>query len=693
MLICPQCQSENANTNKFCQGCGTPLTYKFCPECGTQVALNEKFCHNCGAQTGTVWRAIVMGVVGTGSSELPIDKQVIRVNPPSELGALEVLEAAPVRELEAVESLQSSASLQEEPEVTCPPAPLALPLTTHHSPLTTSLPAGAYLDLQQRYQLLDPLEMPSKLTDCGEAQVRVLDCQPFQLSPLEAGANVMVAQSIPAIAKTYIAFNSKSSQKLPKIHDAWQQGNQQVVLIADRSEWRELLQMWHERSTTPTQIMQWFDDMVRLWLELEPWHCCQSLLELSNLRVDATGSFGLQRLYPDPADGNLTLQDLGQIWQQLFQESQRTKFGSLVELLLDLTAGSIQTTDELRSRLQATTNELQLDADAFDSPSMLNTEQEAAADRGKVGVTLNNSAAPTVIQMNESQENFMKSDELPTLVLPMHLVGIEDAGNTDVGRQRHHNEDCFGIITKVDKYVFPNDRTIEAQGIYILCDGMGGHAGGEVASALAVKKLQEYFQSSWQPYQALPNEAAIREAIRIANKSIFDLNQQDARSGVGRMGTTLVLVLVHNNQIAVAHVGDSRLYSFSRKRGLEQVTLDHEVGQREILRGVEPAIAYARPDAYQLTQALGPRDENYVNPDVSFVELNEDTLLILVSDGVSDNGLLEQHWETHIEPLLNSGSSLERGVSELIELANQYNGHDNITVVLVRLKVRPKLEH
>jgi protein phosphatase len=620
------------------------------------------------------------------------------------MGIVGRLEDSSVPESGVAGILETPAESDAKPPQTQNHASLPAPvlLTTHHSPLTTSLPAGAYLDVQQRYQLLDPLETPGELTDRGEVQVRVLDCQPFQLSPLEAGANVMVAQSIPALAKTYIALNSKSrqtssqksSQQLPQIHDAWQHENQQVILIADRSEWRELLQMWHEPSTTPTQIMQWFDDMVRLWSELEPWHCCQSLLELPNLRVDATGNFGLQRLYPDPSEANLSLQDLGQVWQQLFQESQRTKFGSLVELLLDLTTGSIQTTKELQSRLQATSSELQLEAiDSPYSPSVLNTEQEAAADRGKVGVTLNNSAAPTVIQMNESQENFTNSEELPTLVLPMHLASIEDAGNTDVGRQRHHNEDFFGIITKVEKCVFPNDRTIEAQGIYILCDGMGGHAGGEVASALAVKKLQEYFQTHWQPYQPLPNEAAIREAIRIANQGIFDLNQQDARSGVGRMGTTLVLVLVHNNQISVAHVGDSRLYSFSRKRGLEQVTLDHEVGQREILRGVEPAIAYARPDAYQLTQALGPRDENYVNPDVSFVELNEDTLLILVSDGVSDNGLLEQHWETHIEPLLNSGASLERGVSELIDLANEYNGHDNITVVLVRLKVRPKLEH
>ena len=63
-----------------------------------------------------------------------------------------------------------------------------------------------------------------------------------------------------------------------------------------------------------------------------------------------------------------------------------------------------------------------------------------------------------------------------------------------------------------------------------------------------------------------------------------------------------------------------------------------------------------------------------------------------MSDGVSDNALLEEHWQTHLEPLLTSGNSLQSGVSELIDLANQYNGHDNITAVMIRLKVRPKLE-
>lgn len=97
-------------------------------------------------------------------------------------------------------------------------------------------------------------------------------------------------------------------------------------------------------------------------------------------------------------------------------------------------------------------------------------------------------------------------------------------------------------------------------------------------------------------------------------------------------------------------------------------------------------------DAYQLTQALGPRDEHSINPDVDFFEINEDTLFILASDGLSDNDLLEIHWQTHLKPLLGSGTNLESGVIDLIDLANQYNGHDNITAILIRAKVRPNLD-
>ncbi len=77
---------------------------------------------------------------------------------------------------------------------------------------------------------------------------------------------------------------------------------------------------------------------------------------------------------------------------------------------------------------------------------------------------------------------------------------------------------------------------------------------------------------------------------------------------------------------------------------------------------------------------------------MQFLELNQDTLLILASDGLTDNDLLEEHWQTHLSPLLSSQASLERGVSDLIDLANQYNGHDNITAVVIRAKVHASLE-
>jgi protein phosphatase len=153
------------------------------------------------------------------------------------------------------------------------------------------------------------------------------------------------------------------------------------------------------------------------------------------------------------------------------------------------------------------------------------------------------------------------------------------------------------------------------------------------------------------------------------------------------------MVLIQDTEVAIAHVGDSRLYRFTRKGKLEQLTTDHEVGQREIQRGVDPELAYSRPDAYQLTQALGPRDEHFVKPDITYLELNEDALLLLCSDGLTDNELLTTYCHSHIEPLLSSQTNLEQGVSQLIDLANQHNGHDNITAVVIRAKVRPNLAH
>jgi len=272
----------------------------------------------------------------------------------------------------------------------------------------------------------------------------------------------------------------------------------------------------------------------------------------------------------------------------------------------------------------------------------------------------------------------------------MQLLSLDDAGYTDIGQQRDHNEDNFGIQVRLEKQEHPLGKTIQAKGLYILCDGMGGHAAGEVASSMAVETLKRYFQEKWQ--EQIPSPQMIREGIILANQVLYDVNQQKSSSGSGRMGTTLAMMVLQNTHVAIAHVGDSRVYRVTRKGGLEQLTTDHEVGQREIKRGVEPDIAYSRPDAYQLTQALGPRDTDFIKPDVQIFDINEDCLFILCSDGLSDNDLLEKNWESYLTPLLSSRANLNQGVNRLIEFANEHNGHDNITVLLVRVKVQPVFE-
>ncbi|MEH2286198.1 serine/threonine phosphatase [Nostoc sp.] len=660
MLICPQCKFENPNSNKFCQNCGTSLTHKVCPECSTDdVPVNALRCHNCDTECGTVFWAIIakettgeaLGIEGDVGGEK--DEQAISSSSP-----------------------------------TSPSSEITL---------------GSYLDSQERYQVLYPLPAQTGTGIITDVSATVLDCQPYQISPIEAilanqESDLLTpsveASEIPRLAKLYIALQSEGERGIPPIHDAWQQGDIQVLIIENRSDWQYLLDLWQEETTSSLKILHWCYEMTQLWAVLEQVNCRQSLLDLSNLRLDEDQTLALQRLYVESSNSQLatkssedvqsqasdipeeplTIQALGRVWQALFRQSQRTQFGSVVQMLGDLELGKIQTIAQLRSRLE----EISVELEAIGSATLPSIKEK-------------NTAVSTIPQSDEEEDIISKTDDMPTVVLAMQLSSLEDAGCTDVGRQRHHNEDNFGIETKIHKLEFPKSRVLEGHGLYILCDGMGGHAGGEIASELAVNTLRQYFQEHWIANQ-LPTEDSIREAVYLANEAIYKLNQQDARSGVGRMGTTLVMLLIQDTQAAVAHVGDSRLYSLTRKQGLKQVTVDHEVGQREINRGVEASIAYARPDAYQLTQALGPRDENSINPDVSFFDINEDTLLLLASDGLSDNDLLETHWQTHLEPLLSSGVNLERGVTELIDLANQHNGHDNITGILVRAKVRPNLE-
>ncbi len=759
MLLCPRCQFENPNPNKFCQQCGNSLIYKPCHECGVQVAFSAALCQNCGVATGQVWRAIICGrsnfpavepdeatlppaefpqkpdivpqtaspqnssepIADSIKTEITTDAPPIAVEPtspqPSD-GEFSSTEIDPVVAVGAIAPASSQTTEKSsttaperqitpsEPNFTTAPQPQQIHEATENpdspniadiSPQSPEFPvpnseylipsqqAGAYLDTQQRYQLLETVP-PRKRSDT--VAVTVLDCQPLEMSPLKAmlaansasvprrtspytaaikggenSTNSALAELGQGIAEPYLALQWQFSQNLPVIHDSWSDNEQAVLLLEDCSQWPLLVERWSQPGTSTQQILYWLHEMTELWAALEPWRCRQSLLELTNLRVNPDSSFSsaslrLQYLYPEPAGSNLQLVDLGQLWQVIFSQSDRTQFGALLELLQQMYRGEINTIEQLRSRLETVPLELQPAPPPASTP-----EREHYSP---------NESPPDV-------------GEVSTQPMPAQIYSLEDAGLTDVGRTRDHNEDFFSIWTQLNKLESSFGRIFHPKGLYILCDGMGGHDSGEVASQLAADTLREFFQTCWE--NQLPDPDTIREGVLLANKAIFEINQKDGRSGSARMGTTLVAVLVQDTQFAVAHVGDSRLYRLRKGQTLEKITSDHEVGEREIKRGIDPETAYSRPDAYQLTQAIGPRDSNFLKPEVQFLDLCEDTLLILASDGLTDNDLLETHWQNTLEPLFNPQADLNQGVAELIELGNKRNGHDNITAIIIRAQV------
>ncbi len=288
-------------------------------------------------------------------------------------------------------------------------------------------------------------------------------------------------------------------------------------------------------------------------------------------------------------------------------------------------------------------------------------------------------------------EDFADVESEMTMVVSstMHLQDLTYAGKTDVGMQRDRNEDDFVTILQtrsINGKSQISDRS--HRGLFVLCDGMGGHEGGEVASAIAINSITEQFRPFW--IDTLQGEKKINEIICKANQQIFAKNESEKRQSLGRMGTTLVVLAIHDLDLVIAHVGDSRIYKVTNSHPeltlepkLEQITRDHEVLNQLIDLGVEIEVARARPDAHQLTQALGPNPSDRLEPAIEFFTLTEPTLFLLCSDGLCDNDAIEDNWRSHLLPILNKETDLQTGLDNLIELGNNVNGHDNLTAILV----------
>ena len=289
-------------------------------------------------------------------------------------------------------------------------------------------------------------------------------------------------------------------------------------------------------------------------------------------------------------------------------------------------------------------------------------------------------------------EDFADVDSEMSMVVSstVQLQDITYAGKTDVGIQRDRNEDDFVTIFQthsVNGKSQISDRS--RRGLFVLCDGMGGHDGGEVASAIAVNSITDQFRPFW--IDTLPGEKKINEIICNANQKIFTKNENEKRQSLGRMGTTLVVLAIHDLDVVIAHVGDSRIYKVTNSLNqesesepkLEQITRDHEVLNQLLDLGVEAEVAESRPDAHQLTQALGPNPSDRLEPAIEFFTLTEPTLFLLCSDGLCDNDAIDDNWRSHLLPILNEEVDLQTGLDRLIELGNNVNGYDNLTAILV----------
>ncbi len=397
----------------------------------------------------------------------------------------------------------------------------------------------------------------------------------------------------------------------------------------------------------PVRQVYWLWQLLELWTPLQTEGVAASLFAPDNLRVEGW-RVRLCQLYRDAevlplSAPELTLADLASLWLGWVERAH----------------------PDLRQPLQQICQAMQ---------------QEGAT--------------VTTISTQLNQRLLQQAAQLP---LHLNLVGL-----TDAGRDRSHNEDsCYPLGTSI----LPNDGLFPR--VAIVCDGIGGHEGGEVASQLAVQsfKLQaqallaEVLQQSELVSPHLLSEQ-LEASVRVVNNLIATQNNDQGREDRRRMGTTLIMALQvpqrlptptgtfeNSHELYLVSVGDSRAYWIT-PRYCQQLTVDDDVATREVRMGRSLyREALQRPDAGALTQALGTRDSDYLRPTVQRFILEEDGILLLCSDGLSDHHLVEQYWPEITDPFFLGKRTLLEIAHAWIDLANQKNGHDNTSLALLHVRV------
>lgn len=250
-------------------------------------------------------------------------------------------------------------------------------------------------------------------------------------------------------------------------------------------------------------------------------------------------------------------------------------------------------------------------------------------------------------------------------------MDVSAHGLTHVGRQRQHNEDAF-LVEQTAK-------------LFLVADGMGGHAAGEIASRIAVDSISEFIlhtkedDGTWphaydEHYTRTTNR--LMAALRMANQRVLEAMKKDAR--LRGMGTTVVACMADDEKMSVAHVGDSRAYLI-RNGQLSRITNDHSWVFEQVQAGMlTEAEAEKHPLRNVITRALGGALQ--VTPDASEISAQPGDVFLLCSDGLT--GMVPENEILRV--VTANANDLPKACQQLIDAANERGGLDNVTAVLVR---------
>jgi protein phosphatase len=263
---------------------------------------------------------------------------------------------------------------------------------------------------------------------------------------------------------------------------------------------------------------------------------------------------------------------------------------------------------------------------------------------------------------------------------------------TDVGRVREHNEDNYVVCPDVEKMEwFFSDTIIESEEgtLLVVADGMGGLNAGEVASAIAIETIQQYFnqdnRTKIETHEQV--KAALIDCINIAQSNM--LNHAKEHPDTTGMGTTIVIAFIKENILHTAWVGDSRCYVLRKNTELYYATKDHSYVQELVdANQLTMEQAFYHPESNIITRSLGDNSNKIPKPDVCAYPIVAGDKILLCSDGL--NGMLQ---DDAILKILHETENINEAAIKLINTANEAGGHDNITLILSEIilvsKVKP----